>query len=125
MRAQLRRIVDRVWVPRDDAREFGAGPDDDRDVVARRLGNCRAQGQAEILTSLPIWGEHHVPALEVRLDVAVTERLDDRAERGHRDALVRADVDPTEKSDDAHGDSVTETPASIPRSKNQVMAQMR
>src|SRR5438876_9001365 len=36
---------DRVWVPRDDARELGAGPGDDRDVVARRLGNSRARSE--------------------------------------------------------------------------------
>jgi hypothetical protein len=58
----------------------------------------------------PLRGEHHVPALEVRLDVAMTERFDDRAERGHRDALVRPDVDSAEKSDDTHADSVTATP---------------
>ena len=75
-------------------------------MVAGRLLDRRLERGTGLRTAAPC--EDHVPALQVRLDVRVPERLDDLAQRGHGDALVRADVDPAQEGRDAHPRSLTE-----------------
>ena len=54
-----------------------------------------------------ITAEDDVPALEIRLDVLAAEGRVQRAQPGHRDEVVAADVDPAQQRDTPLGHRLT------------------